>query len=294
MNETRRGTGILSKGQVHEMEAKSFYREKRIKCGNIDYVGIYKVFDGKQRGKRIKRQKSTLKQIQQNDKNARKRFIQLVNANFGKKDYVVHLTYKPKFLPKTIEEAERNVKKYIRRLQYKYRKYNREPRYMVVSEYLVKADGTITRFHHHIIIDGFLSRDEIENTWRVPRKKGEKEGESLGYANCQRLQPNEFGLEALAKYLTKGLTSKKRWHSSKNLKQPIERKNDYKWSQKKTEHMAGLTDDFSLWRKIYPGYRVIRGNSVFNENTGWKIELILRKDGTDDYFFHHSRDATGT
>lgn len=273
--------------------ANSFNREKRVICKDMMYVDIFKVFDIKKRGKRERKYKSTPQQINLNEKKAVKRFNQLLDANFGKDDLAVHLTYAPEFLPSTIEEAEKTVRNYIRRLKYRRKKLGLpEMKYVIVSEYKTKKDGTPTRFHHHIIMDGRLKREEVENAWRMKKKKGESEGSPIGWANCKRLQPNECGLAAYAKYLTKGQTIKKRWHPSQNLAQPIEKKNDYKWSNRKVEMMAGLTDDFSEWRKIYPGYRVVEANSSFNQqNASWKIELLLRRDGANDYFVHHTGNA---
>ena len=273
---------------------KSFFREKRTLCSQFMYVEVYKVFDIKQRGRKEKKQKSSLKQQNANDKNARKAFIQLVQTNFGVGDLVAHLTYDRESLPDTIEAAEKNIKNYIRRLEYARKKKGLpKMKYIVVSEYQTKEDGTPTRFHHHVIMDGQMDRDTVESLWRMRRKKGEAQGRPYGFANCDKLQPNEFGLEALARYLTKGLTVKKRWHPSQNLKKPTVKKNDYKWSERNVIKMAGLTDDFATWRKIYPGYRVVRGTSKHNDKTNaWAITLTLRREYAHDDF-HDSGHAAG-
>ena len=44
------------------------------------------------KGRSKKQKESLLSQKNLNDKNARRKFVQLGEANFGKDDYVVHLT----------------------------------------------------------------------------------------------------------------------------------------------------------------------------------------------------------
>jgi hypothetical protein len=168
-------------------------------------------------------------------------------------------------------------------------------KYIVVTEYRVKDDGKPTRIHHHIIMDGRLDREAIEDTWRMRRRKGEKEGRPMGTINVDRLQPDEYGLEALSMYLTKGLTGHKRWHPSQNLKKPVVKKNDYKWSRKKLMKMADQTDCHELWEKLYPGYKVSKCSSTYGDELGWAINIRMHRKG--DYSngeIHNTRKAART
>ena len=54
-----------------------------------------------------------------------------------------------------------------------------------------------------------MDRDTAEKMW----KYGD-------FTNADRLQPNEYGCEAIARYMTKEPQGKKRWAQSKNLKEP--------------------------------------------------------------------------
>ena len=76
-----------------------------------------------------------------------------------------------------VEEAEANVKKYIRRIKNRRNRLGIEAplKYIIVTEYRTKEDGSPTRIHHHIIMDGAMDRDEISELWRDRRKKGEKQ-----------------------------------------------------------------------------------------------------------------------
>ena len=61
------------------------------------------------------------------------------------------------------------------------------------------------RIHHHLIINK-MDRDEAEKLW------------GNGWANSKRLQPNDFELTGVGKYIAN--QSKDRWSASRNLKKP--------------------------------------------------------------------------
>jgi len=105
---------------------RSFIREKKIYCGNrYREVDIYTYTDAQKtasrRGTRSKKvRESEPKQKNLNDKNARRYFIQTANLNFGEDPGALHVsaTYSAKHLPATVDEAEREVSNYLRRVQY--------------------------------------------------------------------------------------------------------------------------------------------------------------------------------
>lgn len=263
---------------------RNFIREKKIYCGDnflevdiIPKLGLRKIKPGT-RSKKIK--VTAPKQKKLNSKNAKRYFIQLMNSNFGKKDLHITVTYKNKYLPKTIKDANREAGNYIRRISYRRKKEGLEPlKYILVTEHNSrKKDGKIIRIHHHIIVNAGLHRDTLEDLWRRPRKKGEKEGERIGFANSDRLQPNEFGLEALARYLSKNPKGKKRWSSSQNLIKPEMRDNYFKYSKRKVEKIVrDEADNKAFWGKQYPGWFLTQYVSKWNDITGWSIYLKLRK-----------------
>lgn len=268
---------------------KSFVREKKIFCGKEYFeLDLFEMADMRERGRKEKGKKSSLKQIKQNEKNARRYFTQLVNTNFGKNDYCIHATYNRAHMPETVEEAEANVKKYIRRIKNRRNRLGIEAplKYIIVTEYRTKEDGSPTCIHHHIIMDGAMDRDEISELWRDRRKKGEKQGATIGVVNVDRLQPDEYGLEALARYLTKGLTGKKRWHPSKNLEKPIVKKNDYKFSRRKLVELSGMTDCPDIWEKLYPGYTLTEAKSAYSDEAGWHITVKMRREGKYGTFYN--------
>ena len=267
----------------------SMVREKKIMCGkNYMEVDIYpytmsqKEARSKKRGKR--KNVSLPKQRNLNDKNSKRYLIQLLNSNFTDKDYHLYFSYTTKHHPDTIEEAEAIFKNYLRRVNYRRKQKGIGPaKYIVIMEYDIDKDDNPKHIHHHLVIDGELSRDELEDLWRMKRDKGQKKGPKIGRCSGQLLEPDNNGLAGLAMYLTKRGQSKRKWSPSQNLTKPVEMPvNDTKYTKRQLDRIAkGLTDK-EYWRRKYKGWRITDedyGIQVsFNEFTGYHIYLRLRKD----------------
>jgi len=149
-----------------------------------------------------------------NNKNAQRRITRLMNANFTKQDIWATFTYDDANLPKSEREAQRNIQNYIRRLQ-TYIKRHRLPdlKYVYVTEYIEATRGN-GRVHHHIVMN-FPDRDTAEKIWT---KGGRKQ--------TRRLQPDDYGLEGLARYISKEKADtdtrkhSKKFATSLNLQKP--------------------------------------------------------------------------
>ncbi len=281
---------------------KVFVREKKIYCGKYyREVDIYNYTDIQHRavrGKRSKKQKeSEPKQKNLNDKNARRYLIQLGNLNFGAEPDAlsVTLTYDKYNLPSSVEEAEKEVRNYLRRMAYKRKKDGLPPlKYILVTAFRSDKEDEEkpVRIHHHLIINGGIDRNKVEAMWthkRINWAKFDKDEkykqqvykEQLGYANADRLQPNENGITALCSYMTKQPNNKKRWSSSQNLEKPTSRTNDYKYRRTHVERLAKERPSREYWEKKYPGWTLTDGDNgvryEYNEFTGWSIYLKLRK-----------------
>ena len=267
--------------------SRNFIREKKIFCSDTYMeVDIYPYTDiERKKGKRSKKKKeSEPKQKNLNDKNAKRYLIQKIHANFKDNDLYITLTYTNSSLPENIQEGEKNIQNYIRRLKRARKKAGLdELKYIAVTEHSEDEDtGKIVRIHHHLIINSGLNRDEVEELWRKKRTKGESQGKKIGFVNANRIQEDEnTGLTSLAKYLSKDPRGKKRWTCSKNLVNPTSRTNDYKYTRKKIISLATNHVDISYWERKYPGWTIkdkIGGyEAVYNDFTGWSIYLKLRK-----------------
>ena len=262
---------------------KHFIREKRVYCGEryceVDIIPRSAIQEKAVRGKRAKRKKeSAPKQNNLNDKNSRRYMVQTINGNFDEGDYHVTATYKVKHMPQSIEEGEKTASNFLRRLSYAMKKKGIALKYVIVTEYAMEGDKP-KNIHHHMIINKGLTRDEIEALWSTRRKKGEKQGESLGYINCDKLQLDENGLEAIAMYITKnrGTKHKKRLSSSRNLIRPESIKNDHKYRSKRKVEQAAKENDNSFWEIQYADYNIKSVEKIYYEDTGWHIYLKMWK-----------------
>lgn len=295
---------------------RTFVREKKIYCGNnFLEVDIYNYTATEQevarRGRRSKKEiESTPKQVDWNDRNSKRRFLQLVNTNFDENDIHFSCTYSKDNMPSTCADAERELRNFLRRVEYARKKEGLPPlKYISIPACTYKKDGvTPARIHHHVIMNGGLSRDEIEDLWRKRRRKGQKKGDKIGFANADRLQPGEYGFAALCEYLAKQGGGKKRWSTSQNLdkpekeitdpdsppksepckylasanlQKPWSRTNNHSYSRKEVMKIAKSPPPPEYWRKRYPGYEIISGENgfqaVYTEPRGWCLYLKFRR-----------------
>lgn len=201
------------------------YVAKTILAGNQFEVELYPAFSKKDIDKfKPKKRPSKKNQKNLNEKNARKRFVRLINNNFNENDFVIHLTYTNENLPPTEKEAHRKVVNYLRRINYARKKIGLDnAKYVFVTEF--DKDKKI-RVHHHLIIEGGLEREKMKKLWTDGKR-----------TRVEELEPDEFGLAGLANYLAKDPKGKKRWTPSKNLKQPVERKSYTSFSKRKIRNM---------------------------------------------------------
>lgn len=260
-----------------------FIREKRLKVNNYMEVDIIpRTTEGElaARGIRGKKEKFT-KPAQQNfnNKQSARYFGLLANGHFGKGDYYSTKTYSDEFLPATPEDAEKIVSNYLKRLRRRYKKANKELKYMFVTEYQLDEDGKyITRIHHHFLIGAGISRDEIEECWSSGRGKKKKQ---LGRVTIRKILPGSDGIKALINYLTKKprwKKGKKNWSRSRNISKPEIFQNDSKYSRKKVEKYA-LSNDYGFEElsKKYPNYDITEIEPAYYEDTGWHIYLKMWK-----------------
>lgn len=221
------------------------YRCKTIKHGTQLDVEIFPIWNTRAEERKAKAALSSKAQAVQNEKNARKRLIRRINANFTAADIELTLTYAGEHVP-DLEGARRDMQNYIRRVK-RYRKAQGLPelKYVYVIEYQGE-DGAPKRVHHHVIMSG-VDRDAAEALW------------GKGRANSARLQPDENGLEGLARYITKSLPrfkSEKRWVCSKNLTEPTVTTADTKITRRKAARLAHDAEAYGkeLFEHLYPGY----------------------------------------
>lgn len=210
------------------------YVAKTISAGNMFEVELYPIFNKKDFQEFKVKRKSKKAQKNLNDRNSRKQFIRLINSNFTKDDYIMHLTYSNENLPPSIEDAEREVYKLIRKINYRRKKKKlQNAKYIYVTEYDPQKK---IRVHHHLIIEGGIDRKVMKDLWTNGTR-----------IKVEELEPDEYELSGLANYLSKDPKGKKRWKSSKGLKKPKERKSYTSFSKKKIRNMVADDTNVSVY-----------------------------------------------
>lgn len=249
----------------------NFIREKKYICGDYAEIDIvHYSTEQERRYPRSKKQKvSRPAQQKLNDKNSQRYFRMLLNANFGKTDYHISLTYDEDHHPPDDEAALKQIKNYIRRLKLIYSKSNIAFDYVLVTEY-GHQNG---RVHHHVVARGGVPRELIEDAW------------GKGFVNVDRLQPDKKeGLAALAKYLTKDPHSgKHRWSASRGLKKPVVQINDNAYSIPSAARVANdISQDtvggLMRLQRRYKKYQLSAVTTKTNPITGARdIYLMARR-----------------
>lgn len=224
----------------------SGYRVKTITAGRQRECEIYPIFSRRSfvRGKNYAPTKESVEKY--NKKQAQKRLIRLLNANFTAADVWGTFTYDAAHLPTDLIGAKKFMQRYLRRLEYWMKKHGCGPlKYIYVTEHI--DDGKKVRIHHHIVMN-FPDRDLAEKKWGGGAR-----------TQVRRLQPDEKGLEGLARYITKSRTVKyeKMWASSKNLKKPKVSISDTAITRRKAERIVRSYDDATaIIEKMNPNYRM--------------------------------------
>ena len=243
------------------------YRTKTTKAGPRLEADIYPIWGKEeQRKARAAKKNQTPEAVRKNNEERAKRYlVQLADANFGANDLHVTLTYAG--TPPEYEQARRDMRNFCDRVRRLRKKRGLDPlKYIYSIE--DDEDGRKHRIHIHMLTNGGISREELEALW------------AKGYANADRLQPNENGLEAVARYLTKQQRNRRRWVSSKNLKKPKVRISNTKTSNAKVRRIARDFENEAkeVMERLYPGY-VFVGAKVFYSDivSGVYIRAVMRE-----------------
>lgn len=249
-------------GELTEMEKRLYggdpYRErvggmhyctKTEKAGDTLVLTVYPILGRSDRAKAEAARKamSRERQTRYNRERARRRLALLMDANFGRNDLHVTLTYRG--TPPDYEQARKDVRNYLRAVKRMREKAGLpEMKYIYVLEE-EGGDGEKRRIHVHLMMTGGISREALEEKW------------GRGYANCDRLQPEEgTGLLELARYFTKLEQEKHRraWSASKNLRKPRTTVSRTRMSNARVRRLCQEIpgNAAEVLGKLYPGYKV--------------------------------------
>ena len=208
----------------------------------------------KYKSRKQKKKQSRKEQKDWNEKNAKEYFIAKAHCNFDTSDYVWHITLDNENRPNTLEEAEKMFRNLIIKVN-RWRKKRELPRarYMAVIEY-----GESGKLHWHILIDGKLHRDILEEAWKK------------GSSNVDRIKQNEEGFKDLCKYMLKDPKGKKRYKPSRGnlIEPPTPTINDNKFSRREMIKMSTSWPTKEEIEKWYPGYTLTKFDIKVDEVYG--------------------------
>lgn len=144
---------------------------------------------------------------QNNDRIAIKRLAAMMNNNFVPGDYHITLTYAELI---SREDAEKELKNFLRRMRREFEKQGKECKYIAVTEY------ENTRIHHHIVMS-YIDTSIISKQW----KHGKTWQSSLDRTRNYRKLAEYLVKETRKTFRDPDNATKRRFSSSKNLIKPI-------------------------------------------------------------------------
>lgn len=246
------------------------YRRRITLAGDRMECEIYPVFgrDDEQRARAAKKNITPAKQKRLNDERARRHLIQLADANFSEKDIHLTLTYRQET---SLEQCKKDVRNFLLRVK-RYREKNNlgELKYIYTiegSREKIRGYGT-TRIHVHMLMNSGVSRERLEEMW------------AMGYANADRLQPNERGLEEIASYIIKEAATGRKYSASRNLTQPLRRTTDARTSNRVVKAIAMdiRNEAKEQTERMYPRYRFVDCKVFFSDQLdGVYIRVLMRR-----------------
>lgn len=256
---------------------KMGYRRRTTVSGPRIDAEVFPVFGKHQRGdlRRAKHQMTREAQQRANDERSRMRLIQLVEANFDEKDVALGLSYEGE--APTPERVDKDVRNFLNRVK---RRRVREglPElkyiYTIGGDEMPAAGYSGKRPHVHMIMNGGISRDDLEEMW------------GKGLANCDRLQPRDVGLGGIAVYFTRQKQDRapkkgvRKWRGSRNLTQPVRRSRDAKMPNSRVKRIAYdfRNEAKDVMERLYPGYVLqdcqVRYSDIVD---GVYIRCVLRR-----------------
>lgn len=232
-------------------------RTKTTKAGPMVYCESFPIWDTRKQlaeaRAEVQQEKHREAQRRLNERNAKKKLIRKVNANFGEGDVIFTATYPPGGQPENEEAAQRDIRNMLRRIKtLRRRKGLPEMKYVYITEQ-THSEKNGTRYHHHVILSGDgMTREEVEDCWT--RKHG-------GLCNTKRCQYQQKHLSGFAAYLNtdkrergQKKATRRRWCCSKNMVEPVETVADKKISVRKAGRIAEAmqAEAQAIFAKLYP------------------------------------------
>ena len=249
------------------------YRRRVTLAGERMECEIYPVFGREDEKKAIAAKKNITKAKQQrlNDERARRKLVLLADANFTDRDIHLTLTYKHETTLPACRKDIRNFLLRVKRLREKCGMPELKYIYTIEGKTELSKGFPVSRIHVHMLMSGGISRERLEEMW------------GMGYANADRLQPSERGLEEIASYIIKEARDRKgcrKWAASRNLTQPKRRTSDAKASNRTVKLIAHdiRNEAKAQTEKLYSRYRFVDCKVYYSDQLdGVYIRILMRR-----------------
>ena len=241
------------------------YRTRTTVAGPRLEVEIYPILgrDAAGRARAAKKNETPESMKKLNRERAIRHLIQLADANLTDRDIHVTLTYRK---APTEKRAYADVDNFIRTVKRRREEYGlSQLKYFYTVE--GNENGTKEQLHAHVLMSGGISREELEEIW------------AKGWANADRLKPDERGLEAIIRYITKD-QKKRLCHRSRNMVKPKQRTSDSKVSNAKVKRIARDFDAEAkeIMEKLYPKYMFVDDVVKLSDSVdGAYIRVLMRR-----------------
>ena len=246
------------------------------RAGNLLEIACYPLTRLGEAAKReAKRRRSTPAMEKVNARNAERKIMRYIEANFSPEACVVTGTYaypadgdyammdvkamageyEARKLPWEMERVRMDVRNWLGKLRRRVKQLAGDPRRDF--KWLIRIEeskeppipGIPAKFHFHAVVEGpGLDSQAVKALWE----------EKHGTARVDGLCLNDDGAARLARYFTKQKSGGRWWSHSRNLIDPPPRVSDRKVSRRRLSKLAGdvMKDGREILEKLYPGYRL--------------------------------------
>ena len=241
------------------------YRTKKYYCGEYLEVEIFPVYT-KAKGREKRKKPTSDTQQRLNQRHAEGKLRRLLHTNFTPSDLFVTLTFDDAHLPTSVEDAQRKIQNFLRRLK----RRAAELKYIYILEKGQEHD----RLHVHMVVSGGMDEEELAQLW------------GMGNVSADCLQFDENGLAKLARYFTKGDAENggkpitwKRWVASRDLEKPQVEERDGRLSHRKMAALCQNGGDADYLETLLDGYEMADYSLEVSEDIygGYYLAATLKK-----------------
>lgn len=224
---------------------KKEFRFRSLSTGNIDYIEVEinaSARYGAPGKGRNNKEKPTPEAVRKNNERIRRnRIRRLLIANFAENDYWITFTWTKDKRAESLDEAKKQVQRFLRKVRKAYEKAGETLRYVGVLE-----RGSKGALHFHVVMNRIPGADLIISKWEY------------GHVNITPTY-KEGKFRQLADYI--GKDQAERWFTrSRNLINPIVKertlKNRSNWMNKEPRHKKGFE---IIKDTVYTGVNPVTG-----------------------------------